>query len=56
MNTGYYFVFTLMFTLMFSLELENREGQIVQRVHLHIRILAKSKVEAIGTRPHSFNL
>ena len=44
------------FILVFCLELETREGIVVQRVHLHIWPVSGHELEAIGTSDQNFNL
>ena len=56
-NNGYWiFLIFLVFNLANFLEIETREGWIVQRVHMYIWAAAGHELTAIGTRVQSFNL
>ena len=55
-NNCWIFLIFFLFTLIFFLDLETREGWIVQRIHLYIWAAAGYELTAIGTRAQSFNL
>ena len=49
------FLIFFVFTIVFFLQLETKEGQIVQRVHLYMWAAPGHELAAIETRAHSFN-
>ena len=56
-NNDYWtFLIFFAFTFVFFLELDTRDGWIVQRVHLYIWAAAGHELKAIVTRAQSFNL